>query len=194
MKYGLIGEHLSHSFSKDIHNMISSYDYSLCELSKDELKVLLCYVFSLNMNLTKEVVVYSFHNYKIANFFDLNNVFNELYNNELIQINDKKIVKTTKKGNEICENLNYYLSEKTKNWATETILKYKKLIKNIDENDVKIERNDLGYSVKCSISGGNFNLMDFSIFAPDIENALKIKKNFYENIEDIYSTLLSKLI
>lgn len=38
MKYGLIGEHLSHSFSKDIHNMISSYDYSLCELSKDELK------------------------------------------------------------------------------------------------------------------------------------------------------------
>lgn len=163
-------------------------------ISKDELKVLLCYVFSLNMNLTKELVVYSFHNYKIANFFDLNNVFNELYNNELIQINDKKIVKTTKKGNEICENLNYYLSEKTKNWATETILKYKKLIKNIDENDVKIERNDLGYSVKCSISGGNFNLMDFSIFAPDIENALKIKKNFYENIEDIYSTLLSKLI
>ena len=90
--------------------------------------------------------------------------------------------------------MNNYITKKTKNWATETILKYKKLIKNIDENDVKIERNDLGYSVKCSISGGNFNLMDFSIFAPDIENALKIKKNFYENIEDIYSTLLSKLI
>ena len=70
-------------------------------ISKDELKVLLCYVFSLNMNLTKEVVVYSFHNYKIANFFDLNNVFNELYINELIHIDDKKIVKTTKKGNEI---------------------------------------------------------------------------------------------
>lgn len=163
-------------------------------VSRDELKVLLCYVFSLNMNLTKELVVCSFHNYRIANFFDLNNVFNELYINELICIDEKKIVKTTKKGNEICKNLNYYLSEKTKNLATETILKYKKLIKNTNENDVKIKRNDLGYSVKCSISGGNFNLMDFSIFAPDIENALKIKKKFYENIEDIYSTLLSKLI
>ena len=53
-------------------------------VSKDELKVLLCYIFSLNMNLTKELVVYSFHNYRIANFFDLNNVFDELYSNELI--------------------------------------------------------------------------------------------------------------
>ena len=112
-------------------------------VSKDELKVLLCYVFSLNMDLTKELVVYSFHNYRIANFFDLNNVFDELYSNELICVDDKKIVKTTEKGNEIYKNLNYYLSEKTKNWATETILKYKKLIKNIDENDVKIEKYDL---------------------------------------------------
>lgn len=37
MKYGCIGEHLSHSFSSEIHAMIGSYDYELCEIQRDEL-------------------------------------------------------------------------------------------------------------------------------------------------------------
>lgn len=37
MKYGCIGEHLSHSFSSEIHAMIGSYDYELCEIRRDEL-------------------------------------------------------------------------------------------------------------------------------------------------------------
>ena len=32
MKYGLIGEHLSHSFSKEIHEMCADYTYEICEL------------------------------------------------------------------------------------------------------------------------------------------------------------------
>lgn len=37
MEYGLIGEHLGHSFSKDIHNLIGNYNYILKEIPKDEL-------------------------------------------------------------------------------------------------------------------------------------------------------------
>ena len=37
MKYGLIGEHLGHSFSKEVHSHLSDYDYELCEIAKDEL-------------------------------------------------------------------------------------------------------------------------------------------------------------
>ena len=37
MEYGLIGEKLSHSFSKIIHEEIETYSYELIELSKDEL-------------------------------------------------------------------------------------------------------------------------------------------------------------
>ena len=36
MKYGLIGEHLPHSFSKEIHKKIADYDYDLCELTPEE--------------------------------------------------------------------------------------------------------------------------------------------------------------
>lgn len=37
MKYGLIGEKLTHSFSKEIHNLLGGYDYELCELKENEL-------------------------------------------------------------------------------------------------------------------------------------------------------------
>ena len=38
MEYGLIGEKLGHSYSKDIHEMLADYTYDLCPLSRDEFK------------------------------------------------------------------------------------------------------------------------------------------------------------
>jgi shikimate dehydrogenase len=37
MEYGCIGERLGHSFSKEIHNALASYEYSLKELKREEL-------------------------------------------------------------------------------------------------------------------------------------------------------------
>lgn len=37
MKYGLIGEKLGHSFSKEIHEMLGKYQYELKEIAKDEI-------------------------------------------------------------------------------------------------------------------------------------------------------------
>ena len=37
MKYGVIGEHLPHSFSKEIHNKIGDYVYEICEIPSSEL-------------------------------------------------------------------------------------------------------------------------------------------------------------
>ena len=37
MKYGLIGEHLGHSFSKEIHEKIADYKYEICEIAPEAL-------------------------------------------------------------------------------------------------------------------------------------------------------------
>ena len=37
MKYGLIGEHLPHSFSKEIHAKIAPYEYELHEIAVEDL-------------------------------------------------------------------------------------------------------------------------------------------------------------
>jgi shikimate dehydrogenase len=39
MEYGCIGEKLAHSFSKEIHNALTDYQYELKELAKDEVDV-----------------------------------------------------------------------------------------------------------------------------------------------------------
>ncbi len=36
-KYGCIGEHLKHSFSKEIHNELADYEYEIIEIPRDEL-------------------------------------------------------------------------------------------------------------------------------------------------------------
>ncbi len=38
MKYACIGEHLKHSFSKEIHNELADYEYEIKEIPKDELE------------------------------------------------------------------------------------------------------------------------------------------------------------
>ena len=37
MQFGLIGEKLGHSYSKEIHNLIADYRYELREVKKEEL-------------------------------------------------------------------------------------------------------------------------------------------------------------
>lgn len=37
MKYGLIGEKLTHSFSGEIHAQLAGYDYQLCEIKREDL-------------------------------------------------------------------------------------------------------------------------------------------------------------
>ena len=42
MEYGLIGEHLPHSFSKEIHEQLADYTYELHEVAKDDLDAFMC--------------------------------------------------------------------------------------------------------------------------------------------------------
>ena len=37
MKYGCIGEHLKHSFSKEIHNALADYEYEIREIAREDL-------------------------------------------------------------------------------------------------------------------------------------------------------------
>ena len=66
MKYGCIGEKLSHSFSKEIHNLLADYPYEICEVARDDLAGFMEDADFLGINVTipyKEQVIP--HLYKI---------------------------------------------------------------------------------------------------------------------------------
>lgn len=60
MKYGCIGEHLKHSFSKEIHAAIGDYDYEIREVERDALDTFMSRADFLGINVTipyKELVI-----------------------------------------------------------------------------------------------------------------------------------------
>ena len=64
MKYGCIGEHLSHSFSKEIHNMLADYPYEIREVEREKLDDFMIERDFLGINVTipyKELVIPHLH-------------------------------------------------------------------------------------------------------------------------------------
>ena len=64
MKYGCIGERLSHSFSKEIHNLLADYPYEIREVAREELDGFMEYADFLGINVTipyKELVIPHLH-------------------------------------------------------------------------------------------------------------------------------------
>ena len=60
MKYGLIGEKLGHSFSKEIHEMIGYYKYEIHEVAKEDIESFMKEKDFLGINVTipyKETVI-----------------------------------------------------------------------------------------------------------------------------------------
>lgn len=60
MKYGLIGEKLSHSFSKEVHSLIASYEYEIREIAREDLDLFMQNKDFLAINVTipyKEAVI-----------------------------------------------------------------------------------------------------------------------------------------
>lgn len=62
MQYGVIGETLKHSFSKEIHSFLADYEYEICEIKKEELSDLFSKRDFKAINVTipykKEVIPY----------------------------------------------------------------------------------------------------------------------------------------
>lgn len=64
MKYGCIGEHLGHSFSREIHSRLSDYKYTLCEVAKEKLDAFMTERDFIAINVTipyKEAVMPHLH-------------------------------------------------------------------------------------------------------------------------------------
>ena len=60
MKYGCIGEHLSHSFSKEVHNLLADYPYEIREIAREKLDEFMLERDFLGINVTipyKEAVI-----------------------------------------------------------------------------------------------------------------------------------------
>ncbi|MFZ1352904.1 MAG: DUF4364 family protein, partial [Ruminococcus bromii] len=164
--------------------------------SKNEIKTLICYLYnSVKENMDKGIVIQAILKQGLANYFETSSAFDDLVmNGNLIPADDEhKTYSLTKNGAEIAKQLDstvaYTIKEKAYACAVKLLAEKKKEI----ENKVNITKNDNGFTVECSVSGGDMELMKLDIYAPEMEQALILKKNFLDNPKKAYKILLALL-
>ena len=151
--------------------------------SKNEIKTLICYLYnSVKENMDKGIIIQAILKQGLANYFETSSAFDDLVmNGNLIPADDEhKTYSLTEKGAEIAKQLDstvaYTIKEKAYACAVKLLAEKKKEI----ENRVNIFKNDNGFTVECSVSGGDMDLMKLNIYAPEMEQALILKKNFLD--------------
>ncbi|MBQ2943318.1 MAG: DUF4364 family protein [Ruminococcus sp.] len=164
--------------------------------SKTEVRILICYLFtSVKQPMSKETVVEALLHKGLTNYFEASSCFDDLVksgNLERLEDGSSRFVATTN-GKMISQQLENNLALTVRERAYEcalTLLEKERLEK---ENKVIIEKNENGYTVKCTISGGDMELMSVSMHLADMEQARTVKKNFYKNPQLFYKVLLAAM-
>ncbi len=162
--------------------------------SRQDIKVLICYIYCKLGNIAKQDILSALQEKGLANYFEAGEAFSELVNRKNLKL-DKNSGKymIVDSGKIIADELYSSIPISVREKALDSVKFTLQRAKSEEENKLKIEKNDFGYSVIGSISGGGFNLLSFNLYVPDIEQAEKVKENFRKDPETFYRTVLAVL-
>ncbi len=161
---------------------------------KNDIKILVCYILKsvnapLSINdLTKIMVEKS-----LANYFEIQEAISSLKKMGNINIDESDLCVINEQGLEVANQLDKILPFTVREKVTEAAFNLLAEAKIKKENKVEFEMTKNGYNVTCHISGGDFDLFKFTLYAPDMLQANLIKENFYKDPESIYKLFLSWL-
>ena len=164
--------------------------------SKTEIKILICYIFnSVKENMDKDLITQSITKEELANYFEISSAFDDLIKNGNLKesqvVDGLQTYELTDNGkliaNQLESTLAYTVKDKVYKCAVQMLAEKKKR----RENSAEIKRTENGYDVICKISGGNMDLLSFTMYAPTNEQAVYLKNNFYDNPSVIYKVMLA---
>ncbi len=164
--------------------------------SKTEVRILICYLFTtVKEPMSKETVLDALLERGLTNYFEASSCFDDLVNSgNLCPVSEgSNLFIATANGRMISEQLEDNLALTVKERAIECALSLLAQEKIERENKVITEKTENGYNVKCSISGGDMELMSVSLYVADSEQAKIIKKNFYKNPQLFYQVMLAAM-
>ena len=163
--------------------------------SKNEIKILICYLFdSVKDKMSQSLVVEAIRADELANFFEIVVAFEELVKDgNLIAketVDGEKCYVLSDNGKVIARQLETTLAHTVKQKSYDCALRLLSERKTARENFVDIQKSENGYKVNCRVSGGDMDLMSFTLYAPAYEQAEVIKRNFLSYPQTVYKTML----
>ena len=164
--------------------------------SKTEIRTLICYLFkSVGSPMSKDVVINALMEKGLANYFETSACFEDLIDKGNIELADgeKGLYHNTGNGDMIATQLEDTLAPTVRERATECALSLLKREQIEQDNKVIISKTDIGYNVTCRISGGDMELLSFTLYVPDITQARQIRKSFYKDPDMFYDVMIAML-
>ena len=164
--------------------------------SKHEIKTLICYIYySVKENLDRDLIIEAIREDELANFFEVSAAFDELVADKNLvesEVDDGVVTYTlSDNGRMIAQQLDSTLAYSVKDKALKCAIKLLADRKIARENFVDIEKTENGFNVKCTVSGGDVDLLSFTLYAPDIDQAEIIKQSFLSYPSTVYKTMLA---
>jgi hypothetical protein len=150
---------------------------------------------SVGSPMRKDTIVNALMEKGLANYFETSSSFDDLVRNGNIELADadNNLYKNTSNGDMIATQLEDTLAPTVKERAIECALSLLRQEQIESENKVTITKCENGYNVTCKISGGDMELLSFTLYVPDITQARLIRKNFYKNPDIFYSVMIAML-
>jgi len=162
--------------------------------NKNEIRILICYLLSsVNAPLSKSDILNIIQDNGLANYFEVTDA--------LAELTEKGNVITSGEKNELCsvsetarmiaKQLDTALPPVVRDKAVAAAINLLAKAKRENENQVEIVKTARGYNVICHISGGDMDLMNFTLYVPDLYQANMVKRNFHRSPQDVYSMMLA---
>ena len=162
--------------------------------TKNEIRILICYLLtSIETPLAKDDLISIAVENGLANYFELADAIAEMTANGIIAVSGEKgeLCSPTEKGRMISKQLDSELPATVRHKALCAAISLLAREKRERENRVDISHEGKGYRVACHISGGETDLMNFSLSVPDLAQANVVKENFQQSPETVYRMMLA---
>lgn len=172
--------------------------------SRSEIRLLICYLLkSLDAALPRNLIIEAVLQEGLANYFELNQAFDELVKNGQLRSeteDDEEVFKITDTGREIAELLETNLTRTVRDKAVRAAVNLLTVHRREKENSIVIEKTDRGYNIKLEMyatandkkEGRNF--FSLSLFTSDAMQAEIIKKGFLKDPVKLCEMVISKLL
>lgn len=162
--------------------------------NKNDIRVLVCYILSsVNSPLSGEEISRIIQEKALANYFEVGDALMALEQLGNVEKDPQGCYSVTATGREIADSLDTTLPLSVRDKALEAALYLVSSSKIRRENRVEIRETEKGFQVTCHVSGGDMDLMEITLYAPDRAQAEMIQENFYKDPGKLYKLMLSAL-
>lgn len=160
----------------------------------EDIKLLVLFVLKTAQTpLTMQSITNVITSSELANYFEVTNAVAKLFGDGLVAF-EKPYYSITSKGllsiNELEKRLNVFAIEEAKRNTSKEVI----MARRLKENKVDIVTEKNGYTVKISMLEQDKEIMGLNVHVGTLEEANRIKKNFYSDPATVYSQNISFLL